>query len=116
MLAGVKNARGLPKFRELDVLRINFSGLLVLPNGTIFQIATTMVDPQHRDADFDEDLGAWEIEADFAAVGSGSDAALGAMACGADARKAVRIACKYDLHSRPPVHILSLGTKLKPAR
>ena len=39
----------------------------------------------------------------FAAIGSGTKLALAAMDMGASAAKAVEIACKYDLYSRPPI-------------
>ena len=51
----------------------------------------------------------------FYAVGSGSKAALGALHMGADARRAVQVACKIDTYSLGPVKVMALkGTK--PAR
>lgn len=44
----------------------------------------------------------------FYAVGSGAKAAMGAMHMGADARKAVEIACKIDPYSAPPIYTMSL--------
>lgn len=40
----------------------------------------------------------------FVAIGSGGEFALGAMAAGANARKAVEIACRFDPHSGKGVH------------
>jgi ATP-dependent protease HslVU (ClpYQ) peptidase subunit len=44
----------------------------------------------------------------FYAVGSGAKAAMGAMFAGADARRAVEIACKIDPYSAPPIVTMSL--------
>ena len=55
----------------------------------------------------------WEITEGFAAVGSGSSYAMAAMACGKGAREAVAIACKYDIYSKPPIHVVTLGKKPK---
>lgn len=44
----------------------------------------------------------------FYAIGSGSKAALGAMHMGADAARAVRIACKIDPYSGTPIVVMEL--------
>lgn len=44
----------------------------------------------------------------FWAIGSGAKAALAAMECGAGAVEAVRIACKVDPYSAPPIRAMSL--------
>lgn len=44
----------------------------------------------------------------FYAIGSGAKAALGAMHMGADARRAVQIACKIDPYSAPPIVVMPL--------
>jgi len=49
-----------------------------------------------------------ELDQDFFAIGSGGQAALGALYAGADAITAVRIACKIDPHSEEPIVILTL--------
>lgn len=46
------------------------------------------------------------IETTCYAIGSGADFALGAMACGATAEEAVRVACRFDDHCGEPVHVL----------
>ena len=43
------------------------------------------------------------------AIGSGGDYALGAMEAGADARKAVQIACKLDINSGMGIDVLTLA-------
>lgn len=45
---------------------------------------------------------------DFHAIGSGAKAALGAMHMGADARTAVRVACKIDPYSAGPIVTMGL--------
>lgn len=50
-----------------------------------------------------------QFKAPFYAQGSGSDLALGAMAAGASAEEAVKIACKYNIYSSEPVTIISLN-------
>ena len=47
------------------------------------------------------------VNAPFYAIGSGPEYALGAMETGADAVAAVRIACKYDVYSEPPIMTLA---------
>ena len=48
------------------------------------------------------------IGASYVARGSGKDFAYGAMAMGASAREAVKVAARFDLRSRPPVEALRL--------
>ena len=50
----------------------------------------------------------FQIEGDFCAFGCGSAPALAAMDCGADARRAVEIACKYDTGCGNGVDVLAL--------
>lgn len=51
-----------------------------------------------------ESNAVYEITQDFYAVGSGSHIALGAMAAGASAEEACRIACRFELHCMEPIH------------
>ena len=62
--------------------------LYVTPPGKVYRIC--------RDLTF-------TVEQDYAAVGSGSLLAIGAMGCGVGAIKAVRVACKHDPLSVLPV-------------
>jgi hypothetical protein len=105
----VRNAREMPLHSKFMEIRLDFLGLLVLPSGRKFKIATTFISPDNWDASLEkEDFGAWEIEVPFAAIGSGCDVATGAMAAGANARGAVAIACRFDINSRPPIHSMRL--------
>jgi len=98
----------LPSYEALMGIRADVLGLLVLPKGRVYKIATTIISPEQW-CEGMGDFGLWEITGSFAAVGSGGDAALVAMECGKNARDAVRIACKYDPNSRPPVHVIALA-------
>jgi ATP-dependent protease HslVU (ClpYQ) peptidase subunit len=49
-----------------------------------------------------------KVRGKYWAVGSGCKAALGAMAMGATAEKAVEVACGIDPYTAPPVHVLKL--------
>ena len=44
-----------------------------------------------------------EITDEFMAIGSGAEVAVAAMMLGKSPKEAVAIACKVDLHTRPPV-------------
>lgn len=98
----------LPGYEALMAVRADVLGLLVLPKGRVYKIATTIISPENWDETMD-DYGLWEITGPFAAVGSGGDMALAAMECGKPARDAVRIACKFDPNSRPPIHVQTLA-------
>lgn len=112
MLDKVRTPAQLPSYELLMSLRADVLGLLVLPKGRVYKIATTIISPENWDEGMD-DYGLWEINGPFAAVGSGGDMALVAMDCGKSARDAVRVACKYDPASRPPVHLVALDLKSK---
>jgi hypothetical protein len=104
----VKTPGQLPSYESLMAIRADVLGLLVLPKGRVYKIATTIISPENWDEGMD-DYGLWEITGPFAAVGSGGDSALVAMECGKNARDAVRIACKFDPNSRPPIHVTALA-------
>lgn len=46
------------------------------------------------------------IDSEYYAIGSGAAYAMGAMAMGASADEAVKVACKFDLHCGEPVVVL----------
>jgi hypothetical protein len=108
LLDKVKTPAQLPSYEAVMAIRADILGLLVLPKGRVYKIATTIISPENWDEGMD-DFGLWEITGPFAAVGSGGDSALVAMECGKPAREAVRIACKYDPASRPPIHAMPLA-------
>lgn len=110
LLDRIKDPRKLPTRAELTATRESFHGLLALPRGGVFCVATAKVDESGFPVDGDEDIGVWlaTTMGGYAAVGSGADYALAAMDAGASAREAVSIACRRDVFSRPPVHVLKL--------
>lgn len=59
------------------------TGLLYMPGGTI-----RMIEPS----------GFYDVESEYMAIGSGSDFAMGAMACGANAIEAVAAAIKHEIN------------------
>ena len=68
-----------------------------------------MVDKRGRITSFESESSApCRIRAKFLAIGSGAAVALGAMAAGADAKQAVRIACQFDAHTKGPVKAYKL--------
>lgn len=52
------------------------------------------------------------LKADYFAIGSGREYALGAMEMGASALEAVRVACKHDVWSAEPLLAIDLRTAL----
>jgi hypothetical protein len=110
LLDKIKDARKLPSRAELAALKIDYEGLLALPKGGIYFIATG----KHTDAgypdDDDSDFGIWTAATmgGYAACGSGATIALGAMDAGASAKQAVQIACRRDIYCSLPVHAVRL--------
>lgn len=105
----VKTPAGLPSRTALMSIRCDYLGLLVLPRGRVFKIAATHISEPNWDKDMDGDIGIWEISQPFAAVGSGTEFAMGAMAAGKSAADACRIACRFDINSGLPVHQIKLA-------
>jgi hypothetical protein len=115
LLDKIKDPRKLPSKVELCATKDDFCGLLALPgNGGVWVIASSPVDeagwPVADSYDQREEVGIWPATTmgGYAAVGSGSDVALAAMDAGATARLAVEIACRRNIHCRPPVHVRRL--------
>jgi hypothetical protein len=104
LLDKVKSAKSLPTRTQLAELRCSFSGLLALPNGSVFKISADFGEKEK-----DSDYGIWPVgRRGIAAAGAGAHLAIGAMAAGKSAREAVAIACAWDINSRLPVHMLEL--------
>ncbi len=110
LLDKVKDPRKLPSREQLAATKESFMGLLALARGGVYCVSTGKVDEMGFPVDDGEDYGVWlaTTMGGYAAVGSGSDYALSAMDAGATAREAVAIACRRDINSRPPVHVLRL--------
>ncbi len=110
LLDKIKDPRKLPSKVELSSCKDGFLGLLALPsNGGVWVIATGPVTEAGWPTD-DGEHGIWLATSmgGYAAVGSGSDIALGAMDAGATAKQAVEIACRRNINCRLPVHVRRL--------
>lgn len=107
LLDKVKTPAQIPSYDSIMSIRASILGLFVLPKGRVYKIATTITSPENWEEGM-EDFGIWEITGPFAAVGSGGDMALAALECGKPSKDAVRVACKYDPNSRPPIHVVTL--------
>lgn len=77
-----------PAFKDEDS-----EGLLVHPTGR-----AEWIGPKQKRLD---------IEGPFHAIGSGFRVAMGAMAAGADAERALEIACDLDIYTRRPIMTLT---------
>lgn len=79
---------------------------LRLENSTCIEIT-----PEGEVLFYDVASAPYEIKAPFIAIGSGRDLALGAMAAGATAEEAVRIAARYDAGTGGEINTLMLTHK-----
>lgn len=68
-----------------------------------------IVDPRGRAHTFEGAAVRTPLLEKFWAFGSGAELALGAMAMGADARTAVKVACKFDVYTSGRVVVLRPG-------
>lgn len=104
LLNPVRTADRLPGRFELAALRCNVHAILVLKNGDVYQIG--IHPPDEDDPNWSAEI--YPVNKGGAAVGSGSEIAIGAMDAGRSAAEAVRIACGRDTQSRLPVHVVPL--------
>jgi len=117
LLDKIKHPDKLPTRQELIMLKLDYTGLIVFPRGGCWMISTGKTDEAGYADDEDEDMGVWPAATigGYAACGSAQDLALAAMDAGATARQAVEIACKRNIHCRPPVHVRKLFDVNNPA-
>lgn len=97
-----------PSVAQLQELNQSMSMLIIHPRSDtnkIYVISTTNSGSESEG----EGNSVYEITQDFYAVGSGSHVALGAMAAGANAEEACKIASRFEMHCMEPIH--SLKTK-----
>jgi len=80
-----------------------------LPAGADFAAIVAYIDG--RVAVFSEKFLPQFVVAEFHSMGSGGEVALGAMAMGASADEAVRIACRFDPWSREPIEFHALAPR-----
>jgi ATP-dependent protease HslVU (ClpYQ) peptidase subunit len=120
LLDNVKAAEKLPSRAQLAECKVDFLGLLALPRGGVWVVATGKHDDAGYPADDEEDYGVWPATTmgGFAAVGSGGDHALAAMHAHASvtAERAVEIACKMNINCRLPVHKVRLWEANRPGQ
>jgi ATP-dependent protease HslVU (ClpYQ) peptidase subunit len=109
---GKCSPKRLPSRLELAATKTDFFGILVFPNETIYYIC---VYPNDVGNTAEWTAQVLECKEKWAAAGSGSDYALGALSAGKSAKQAVEIACRYDSFSSAPV--VEIGLKpLIPAK
>jgi len=111
LLDRVKDPLKLPTREQLNATKVSFIGLLALQRGGVYVISTAKIDDAGWVYDDDDDVGVWTATTmgGYAAVGSGANCALAAMDAGANARQAVEIACRREIHCRLPVHVRHLA-------
>lgn len=94
----------MPSALDLANTRVDYAGIIVFVRGKI-EVAQISIE-------FDEKRGGWNAMTwpitTYTAIGTGSGPALGAMAAGAAARRAVEIAVRLDPNCRGPVHSVPL--------
>jgi hypothetical protein len=107
LLDKVKSPEKLPTRAALRELRTDISALWVPQRGGIYEISSGPLGPEFDH--FDAQVTPYNYLG-FAAVGSGREFALGAMAVGPNvtAKDAVRSACVFDICSKLPVHVVQL--------
>lgn len=86
----------MPSVPELLELELDANAIVILPNGKAYEVCVKHESDRKR-------AEALEMNAPFLATGSGWELAMGAMAMGASAKEAVKIACQFDVHSGGPI-------------
>lgn len=97
LLQKVRSFDDVPLALELAACKIDYSGILLFPDGTMAYVGIEHTgDVYHAQA--------WPINRGISAVGSGALFALGAMAGGKTAAEAVSLACDWDANTKGPVY------------
>lgn len=109
LLKNVKTPRQLPSRMQLMALQMDYTAILVLPKGRVFQVE--VVEPEEHKSHWQ--AGVYEITEGFHAIGSGHEHAITALECKRSAREAVYAAIRRNNQCRPPVHQLELNPKRK---
>jgi hypothetical protein len=107
LLDKIRSIDRMPSRADLAALKCDVQAILVFPRGQVSMIAIAPGGVDGNNLDHYE-AQIWPANRGIAAVGTGAELAIGAMAAGRDARQAVGIACKFDINSRLPVHALAL--------
>ena len=85
-----QNGGQAPKIEEGDEAEC----IIIRPDGTVFLV--------------DEELELEQLENEYTAIGNGAGYAIGAMAFGATAEEAIKIAAEHDSNTSLPVHSMRL--------
>lgn len=104
LLDKVRTFSKMPSAKELAETHVDYAALIAFPNGEVAEISI-----EHIKSGWS--AGVHKVNRGIAAVGTGGEIALGAMAAGKTAAEAVAISCQFDPHSRPPVHVLEVRSK-----
>lgn len=104
LLDKIKSSSRLPSCADLAATRCDLKAILVFANGQPWMIDIGKEGPEFYGQVVPANRG-------IAGAGTGAELAIGAMAAGKSAAEAVRIACRYDINSRLPVHTLALKVK-----
>lgn len=94
----------LPTHKQLASLEFEFSAIWVKPDKTVYVLEA------NREKELEKYISAiFPIKDSFVAVGTGSPWALGALAMGASAEQAVKVAIKFDNNCGGNVQVLKLN-------
>jgi ATP-dependent protease HslVU (ClpYQ) peptidase subunit len=74
-------------------------------------VVLIVITPDKQILRYEKEPVSYVIEEPFAAVGSGRDYAMAAMAMGANAIEAVKIACQFDIYCGDGIDTLTLGVE-----
>ena len=85
---------------ELAALDTEVDGILISPQGEIWRV---YYDPENEESHI------YPLHADFFAVGSGAQVAIGAMAAGKGAEEAIVLTSQHNTHTRLPVQSVRLA-------
>lgn len=99
LLENATDPSGLPTRKDLLEVGLDYHGLLVLPDGSMWDVS---VDLEKKDA------GLYPVERTYYAVGCAKQIAIGAMWDGATAARAVEAACEFNTYCRLPVQVVTL--------
>lgn len=103
LLMPVQVPAELPTRAQLIALNTDVSALLVFRDNRYMDGRVFVIEAGKPD-----ETGIYEVRLPFIAIGSGREVAMGAMAAGADAKRAAEIACDLVTSCRLPVDTLSL--------
>jgi hypothetical protein len=98
LLCDVEERTRLPDWTTLQGANYEeLEALLVLPDESVWSINGGA-----------KGYGVCPVSLPYIAIGAGAAVAIGALAAGATAKRAVDLACRHNTFCRPPVHTLTL--------